>query len=104
MPAPARVFYEAEVRFADRSVARRSPRSIVLSRSYRGEWPELQRQSIGPDLMFFRTDLVPRGSDWRSRLQLRCVEIILRQIALTGRISSSTDPSTLPIVDHCAIG
>ncbi|MEI7609053.1 MAG: hypothetical protein WCJ64_16875, partial [Rhodospirillaceae bacterium] len=34
--------------------ARHSPRSIVLSRYYRGELPELRRQSIGPDLVFSR--------------------------------------------------
>ena len=36
------------------SAARHSPRSIVLSRYYRGELPELRRQSIGPDLVFGR--------------------------------------------------
>ncbi len=36
------------------SAARHSPRSIVLSRYYRGELPELRRQSIGPDLVFSR--------------------------------------------------
>lgn len=36
------------------SAARHSPRSIVLSRYYRGELPELHRQSIGPDLVFGR--------------------------------------------------
>src|SRR5579872_4477927 len=36
------------------SAARHSPRSIVLSRYYRGELPELKRQSIGPDLVFSR--------------------------------------------------
>jgi transposase len=36
------------------SAARHSPRSIVLSSYYRGELPELHRQSIGPDLVFGR--------------------------------------------------
>jgi hypothetical protein len=36
------------------SAARHSPRSIVLSRYYRGELPELRRESIGPDLVFGR--------------------------------------------------
>jgi hypothetical protein len=36
------------------SAARHSPRSIVLSRYYRGELPDLRRQSIGPDLVFGR--------------------------------------------------
>lgn len=36
------------------SAARHSPRSIVLSRYYRGELPELKRQSIGADLVFGR--------------------------------------------------
>jgi hypothetical protein len=36
------------------SAARHSPRSIVLSRYYRGELPELERRSIGPDLVFGR--------------------------------------------------
>lgn len=36
------------------SAARHSPRSIVLSRYYKGELPELRRQSIGPDLVFGR--------------------------------------------------
>jgi hypothetical protein len=34
------------------SAARHSRRSIVLSRFYRGELPELRRLSIGPDLVF----------------------------------------------------
>jgi Transposase DDE domain len=36
------------------SAARHSRRSIVLSRFYRGELPELRRLSIGPDLVFRR--------------------------------------------------
>jgi hypothetical protein len=36
------------------SAARHSRRSIVLSSFYRGELPELQRRSIGPDLVFGR--------------------------------------------------
>ncbi|MEO5376043.1 MAG: transposase [Alphaproteobacteria bacterium] len=36
------------------SAARHSPRSIVLSRYYKGELPELKRQSIGADLVFGR--------------------------------------------------
>jgi hypothetical protein len=36
------------------SAARHSRRSIVLSRFYRGELPELRRLSIGPDLVFGR--------------------------------------------------
>jgi Transposase DDE domain len=36
------------------SAARHSRRSIVLSRFYRGELPELRRVSIGPDLVFGR--------------------------------------------------
>lgn len=36
------------------SAARHSRRSIVLSRFYRGELPELRRRSIGPDLVFGR--------------------------------------------------
>jgi hypothetical protein len=36
------------------SAARHSPRSIVLSSYYRGELPELHRQSIGPDIVFGR--------------------------------------------------
>jgi hypothetical protein len=36
------------------SAARHSRRSIVLSRFYRGEMPELHRASIGPDLVFGR--------------------------------------------------
>jgi hypothetical protein len=36
------------------SAARHSQRSIVLSRFYRGELAELQRASIGPDLVFGR--------------------------------------------------
>src|SRR5512144_2836338 len=36
------------------SAARHSRRSIVLSRFYRGELPELKRLSIGPDLVFGR--------------------------------------------------
>jgi hypothetical protein len=36
------------------SAARHSRRSIVLSRFYRGELPELHRLSIGPDLVFGR--------------------------------------------------
>jgi hypothetical protein len=36
------------------SAARHSRRSIVLSSFYRGELPELQRVSIGPDLVFGR--------------------------------------------------
>jgi hypothetical protein len=36
------------------SAARHSRRSIVLSRFYRGEIPELRRTSIGPDLVFGR--------------------------------------------------
>jgi len=36
------------------SAARHSRRSIVLSRFYRGELPELERTSIGPDLVFGR--------------------------------------------------
>ena len=34
------------------SAARHSPRSIVLSKYYRGELPELRCRSIGPDLVF----------------------------------------------------
>jgi len=36
------------------SAARHSRRSIVLSRFYRGELSELERTSIGPDLVFGR--------------------------------------------------
>jgi hypothetical protein len=36
------------------SAARHSRRSIVLSRFYRGELPELRRLSIGPDMVFGR--------------------------------------------------
>lgn len=36
------------------SAARHSPRSIVLSRYYKGELPELKRQSIGADFVFGR--------------------------------------------------
>src|SRR6201991_5112567 len=36
------------------SAARHSRRSIVLSSFYRGELAELQRRSIGPDLVFGR--------------------------------------------------
>ena len=36
------------------SAARHSRRSIVLSRFYRGELPELRRLSIGPDLVSLR--------------------------------------------------
>lgn len=35
-------FDEVEVRFAVALAVRHSPRSIVLSRYYRGEWPELR--------------------------------------------------------------
>ena len=54
------------------SAARHSRRSIVLSRFYRGELAELQRVSIGPDLVF--------GRLWR---ETGCAEVI--SALLVGR-------------------
>src|ERR1700754_5087872 len=47
------------------SAARHSRRSIVLSSFYRGELAELQRRSIGPDLVFGR---LWQESGWRGGL------------------------------------
>ena len=50
------------------SAARHSRRSIVLSRFYRGELPELRRLSIGPELVFGR---LWQGRRIRRRLSCR---------------------------------
>jgi hypothetical protein len=55
------------------AAARHSRRSIVLSRFYRGELPELHRASSGPDLVFGRLRSETGCYDVRkSRLAKRC--------------------------------
>jgi hypothetical protein len=65
------------------SAARHSRRSIVLSRFYRGELPELRRVSIGPDPVF--------GRLWQ---ETGCRDVLRSLLAERRSASTSSGPST----------